>query len=355
MRARLAFATMLIAVLGTCVALAASAAVKVKVLRVEPQPIEIYASYPGTVIPAEYIRVASRMSGYVEAIKVHVGQSVTKGELLLTVNPVQVAASVRQARAQEAKARAALDTARENYERFKALYAAGAIPKERYEQVQLGYVAARSDYQAARAAVAQAESQVGYAEVRAPFDGVIFSKKVSNGQLVGPGKELMVLYNPKQLQVHLQVADNAYYALKPDAKIPVEYLGADHAPHRIDAIVQRLVAASDPMTHTHTVKLLLPPDSGAQGGEYARVMIPVQRRPSIVVPAGALQERAGVTGVFVIGAHDRARFRMVTPGEHRAGGVVILSGLFPGDRVVVSADAPLANGVEVRPEAGDGA
>lgn len=355
MRARLALATILLAALGTAAAAPPPAPVPVKVVRAEPRPIEIYAAYPGTVIPAEYIRVASRMSGYVEDIKVHVGQSVTKGELLLTVNPVQVAAGVRQARAQEAKARAALDTARKNYERFKALYAAGAIPKERYEQVQLGYTAAKSDYQAARAAVAQAESQIGYAEVRAPFAGVIFSKKVSNGQLVGPGKELMVLYNPKQLQVDVQVPDSAFYALKPAEKVPVEYLGRDRSPHRIDATVQRLVAASDPMTHTHTVKLLLPPDSGAQGGEYARVMIPVRRVPSIVVPAGALQERAGITGVFVIDAHGRARFRMVTPGERRPDGVVILSGLFPGDRVVVSAAAPLANGTEVRPEAGGGA
>ena len=353
MRARLVLAAMLIgALIAPAAADAGAAPVAVRVIRVESRAIEIYASYPGTVIPAEYVQVASRMSGYVEDIKVHVGQSVTKGELLLTVNPVQVAAGVRRARAQEAKARAALDTARKNYERFKALYADGAIPKARLEQVQLAYAAAGSDYQAAQAAVQQARSQIGYAEVRAPFDGVIFSKKISNGQLVGPGKELMVLYNPKQLQIHVQVADAAYYALELGKKIPVEYLGSDRAPHRIDAIVQRLVAASDPMTHTHTVKLLLPPDSGAQGGEYARVMIPVRRTPAIVVPEGALRDRAGITGVFVVDAHGRARFRMVNPGERRAGGVVILSGLFPGDRVVVSSERPLANGVEVRTTGG---
>lgn len=353
MRARLAAASLLI-VAALCAAAPAAAAVRVRVVRIEPRPIEIYAAYPGTVIPAEYVQVASRMSGYVENIKVHVGQSVHKGELLLSVNPVQVAAAVRQARAAAAKARAGLKTARRNYERFKALYADGAIPKERFEQVQLAYTSAKSDYQSAQAAVQQARTQIGYAEVRAPFDGVIFSKDISNGQLVAPGKKLMVLYNPKQLQVDVQVSDSAYYALQLGEKIPVEYLGRDRTSHRIGATVQRLVAASDPITHTHTVKLLLPPESGAQGGEYARVMIPVQRRASIVLPATALQRRAGIDGVFVMDAHNRAHFRMVNTGERRGDEVVVLSGLSPGDRVIVRSTAPLANGVEVQPEAGNG-
>ncbi|MGA7802393.1 MAG: efflux RND transporter periplasmic adaptor subunit, partial [Gammaproteobacteria bacterium] len=262
------------------------------------------------------------------------------------------AAGVRQAKAQLAKAGSALHTAKQNYDRFTALYKEGAIPKQRYEQVQLAYQAARSDYQGAKAALDQAQSQVGYAEVRAPFNGVIFSRKVHNGQLVGPGNELMVLYNPKQLQVKVELDDSAYYPLELGEKIPVEYLGPQQHPHRVQATVQRLVAASNPMTHTHAVKLLLPPDSKAQGGEYAQVLVPVQRQPAIVVPAAAIHERAGITGVFTVAANGEAEFRMVTLGERRADGVIILSGLFPGDRLIVKADGALANGVKIEAETG---
>lgn len=343
---RLVIAGMTLAALFS-VAAGAAATVKAQILIVKRQPIEIYAGYPGTVIPVEYVQVASRMSGYVQDIKIHEGQSVQKGDLLLTVNPVQAAAGVRQAQAQLTKARSALHTAKQNYERFTALYKEHAIPKQRYERVQLAYQAAKSDRQAAKAALENAQNQVGYANVRAPFSGIIFSKKVHNGQLVGPGNELMVLYNAKQLQVKVELDDAAYYPLKLGEKIPVKYLDPDQQPHRVQATVQRLVAASDPMTHTHTVKLLLPPDSKIQGGEYAQVLVPMQRHQAILVPAAAIHERAGITGVFVVGGSGEAEFRMVTLGERRNDNVVVLSGLFPGDRLIGKAEGMLANGVKI--------
>lgn len=347
----LVFAGMALAALFPTAAGAASA-VAAQIATLKPQTIEIYASYPGTVIPAQYVQVASRMSGYVQNIAVHEGQAVKKGELLLTVNPVEAATGVRQAQAQLAKARSALRTARQNYDRFSALYKEAAVPKQRYEQVQLAYQAAKSDYQAAQAALENARSQVGYAQVRAPFDGVIFSKKVHNGQLVGPGHELMVLYNPNQLQVKAQVDDSAYYALHLGEKIPLMYLGPQQRAQRVEATVQRLVAASNPVTHTHTVKLLLPADTKAQGGEYAQVLVPVQHRQAIVVPTTAVHERAGITGVFLVDGASEAQFHMVTLGRRRDDGVVVLSGLFPGDRLVVKAAAPLANGMKIEAAGG---
>ncbi len=334
--------------------LAATAAgpLKARIETVQPQPIAIYATFPGTVVPSEYVQVASRMSGYVTKLKVDVGQSVHKGDVLLTVNPAEVSAGIRQARSQVEKARAALATAEANYNRFKSLYEQDAIPKQRFQQVELGYQAAKSDLSAAQAGLSKAREQMSYSDVRAPFDGVIYSKKISNGQLVGPGQELMVLYNPDQLQVQVQVDDAAYYQLKLGQSVPVEYAGSDQRPRRVEAVAVNLVAASNPMTHTHTVKLLLPADTGAKGGEYARVMVPVEKRPAVLVPRSAVHDRAGITGVFVVSRDGTAQFRMVTLGERRGERVVVLSGLFSGDRLILSADGELANGVKV---SGDGA
>ncbi|MEJ2361872.1 MAG: efflux RND transporter periplasmic adaptor subunit [Gammaproteobacteria bacterium] len=331
----------------------ASDAVSAQVQEVKPQPIKIYAAYPGTVMPTEYVQVASRMSGYVENIRVHEGESVKKGELLLKVNPTEVAAGVSQARAQVAKARAALATAKENYKRFKNLYAEQAIPKQRFEQVELAYTAAKNDYKAAQAGLRQAMNQVKYADVRAPFNGIIFSKKVSNGQLVGPGQVLMVFYNPGQLEVDVQVDDLAYYQLKLGEHVPVQFSGPNREPQQTEATVQTMVVASDPHTHTHTVKLLLPAASKVDGGAYARVMIPVQTQQAILIPRSAVQVRAGITGVFVVGPDSNAVFRMVTLGERRGDKVVVLSGLSDGDHLIVSARGELYNGTKIEAAAGN--
>lgn len=331
----------------------ASEVITAQVQVVKPQPIKIYSAYPGTVMPTEYVQVASRMSGYVQNIRVHEGESVKKGELLLKVNPTEVAAGVSQARAQLDKARAALATAKENYNRFKNLYAEQAVPKQRFDQVKLAYTAARNDYKAAQAGLRQAENQVSYAEVRAPFDGVIFSKKVSNGQLVGPGQTLMVFYNPGQLEVDVQVDDFAYYHLKLGEHVPIQFSGPNREPQHTEATVQTMVVASNPHTHTHTVKLLLPASSKVDGGAYARVMIPVQTQQAILVPRSAVQVRAGITGVFVVGSDNQAVFRMVTLGEQRGDKVVVLSGLSAGDRLILSASSELYNGTRIEAAAGD--
>jgi len=215
------------------------------------------------VVPAEYVQVASRKSGYVTELRVDVGQSVKKDELLLTVNPAEVDADVQQAGSQLTKAQAALATAEENYKRFKNLFAQGAVPKQRFQEVKLAYEAAKSDVTTAQAGVNKARNQVGYAELRAPFDGVIFSRKVNNGQLVSPGQELLVLYDPARLLVQVEVDNTAYSRLREGEKVPVQYAGGDRHPQQVEASVESLVAAVDPVTHTHTVKLLLPADVGA--------------------------------------------------------------------------------------------
>ncbi len=354
------FALVAVLLVGSIPAIAAadgtvSVPIPVQVMVVKQTLIPVYASYPGTIVPSEYIQVASRLSGYVRNIKVGVGQSVRKGDLLLTVDPTAVSAGVQQARSQVNKAHAALQTARDNYDRFKALYTQHAVPKQRFQQVELGYKAAKSDYRATQAGLRSALNQIAYAEIRAPFDGVVFSKTISNGQLIAPGHELMVLYNPKQLQVDVEVGDAAYYYLKRGEPVPVDYIGPDQVSHQVQTIVSNLVAASNPVTHTHTVKLLLPAGTSAQGGEYARVMIPVQQQSVVLVPIAAVQVRAGITGAFVVDKAGEAEFRMLTLGARRGEQRVILSGLFPGDRLIVRPQGELANGVKVKASGDDGA
>ena len=79
-------------------------------------------------------------------------------------------------------------------------------------------------------------------------------------------------------------------------------------------------------------------------------MVPVEQRPALLVPRSAVHQRAGITGVFVQDSSGKAQFRMVTLGERRGDQQMVLSGLFPGDRLVVTAQGELANGVALQVE-----
>nr|MDA3970330.1 efflux RND transporter periplasmic adaptor subunit [Desulfobulbaceae bacterium] len=315
----------------------------------------IHATFPGVVIAANEIQVASRMMGYVRKLPVHEGQKVKKGELLLSLDPSEVRGGIDQAKAALLKAESVLAEAKSNHERFQALYEQKAVPEQQFQQVEMGYQVAKGNYAAATAALQQAHSQLTYVEVRAPFTGTIVAKFIDIGQLAAPGRPLLTLQSSGLLQVQVQVNQQAFVQLQVGQSIPVTLDRSNFELRTVTAMVARLVDAADPMTHTHTVKLSLPEDSGANSGDYARVSIKVGLQQGIVVPRSAVQRRAGIDGVFVVDAAGRAAFRMVRLGEQNDSGVVILAGLVADDQVIIRAEGKLSNGVKVQPTQGNGA
>jgi multidrug efflux system membrane fusion protein len=315
---------------------------------VRSRRLPVYAVLPGTVVSADRVEVSSRLTGYLYDLDVHEGQHVKKGQLLFAVDPTGVKAEIRRAKAELEKALATLDDASANYKRYKKLFSGRATTRQEFDAVERAWKVAQGNYQAAQAALATARAQLKYAEVRSPFDGLVVAKRADKGQLASPGVPVLILENPNHLQVQLQVPEQAFVHLTLGQEIPIRFEGADFRMHRMTGPVERLVAAADPVTHTHLVKIGLPLRSRSFSGEYALVDVPLGEQEGIVVPSGAVHTRAGITGVFVVDAADRARFRMVTPGQQMNGGQVILSGLFPGDRIIVSAQGPLANGVKIR-------
>ncbi len=325
-------------------------AISARVETLQAVRLPVVAVQPGTVVSANRVEVSSRLSGYVNDLDVHEGQEVKKGRLLFAVDPTGVKEQIRQATAELANAKAALDEARDNYNRYKNLYRQQSASLANYQQAERNYKVAQGSGQAAEAALAAVQAQLKYAEVRAPFDALVVSKLADNGQLSSPGTPVLILENPNHLQVQVQVDEQTFAHLALGQEVPIQVEGKDLAPRTVTGQVERMVAAADPTTHTHLVKIELPNNSGASSGQFVLVRIPVGQHEGIIVPQQALYNRAGIMGVFVIDHGDRAQFRMVTPGENLPHGRAILSGLFPGDRLIVSAQGTLANGEKILAE-----
>ncbi len=317
----------------------------------QPVNLPVYAVLPGTVVSADRVDVSARLSGYIYDLNVHEGQTVKKNQLLFAVDPTGIKEQIRQATAELAKASAALAESRENYQRFKNLYQDHSATLADYQQADRMYKVALGNHQAAESAVTAARSQLKYAEIRSPLDGIVVSKLANNGQLSSPGMPVLVLENPTRLQVQVQVDEKAFTHLTLGQKIKIEIAGENLTSRILTGEVERMVTAADPVTHTHLVKLSLPADSMVSSGNFVLVSIQVGEHAGIVVPQKAIYKRAGLTGVFVVDANGQAQFRMVTPGETLAQGRAILSGLAAGDRLIVTAKNPLFNGIKIQPEA----
>ena len=326
--------------------------VAAEVLTVQPAPLNVRAEAPGTVVSEDQVQVASRLMGYIREIKVEEGQAVKAGQLLFVVDPSDIQGQMTQARAGLAQAEAALADAKLDYERFGALYKDEAIPKVQWDKVRLQYQVAQQQVAAARAGLGLASSQMRYASVVAPINGVVTQKMANAGDLAAPGRPVLVIEGLKKLQVRTQVSSDVYDRIKVGEKVSIAHDGgATQAP--IEGVIAQVVPAADPVSHTHLVKIDLPPGSGLASGTFLRVGFSVGSRAGIRVPAAALAERAGITGVFVVDPQGIARYRMVRTGTTEQGMVEIQSGLNAGDRVAVSRVAQLENGDKVSGSAHD--
>ncbi|SEA41032.1 RND family efflux transporter, MFP subunit [Desulfuromusa kysingii] len=336
-------------------ATAPTSKVTVQIMTIQQQLLPVYATFPGRVTSTSEVQIASRLMGYIRKLPVHEGQQVKEGELLLSLDANDVKGSIAQAKAALGKSQSVLADATANYQRFLALYQQQAIPEQQFQQVEMGYRVAQGNLEAAQAGLQQAQAQLNYVDVRAPFSGTVVAKFIDVGQLAAPGHPLLTLQSSGFLQVQSQVNQQSFEQLHLEQKIPVTIDGDNFNQRPVEGTVARLVNAADPITHSHSIKLNLPVDSGATSGDFARVRIQIDQQPGIVVPPPAIQKRAGIDGVFVLDESNRAAFRMVRLGEKTATGVVVLAGLVTGDRLIVSATGELNNGVNVQISQGDGA
>ena len=296
----------------------------------------------GVVASAHQVQVASRLMGYIRAVDVHEGERVRAGQVLLQVDPTDIEGQVAQARAGLAQAQANLANAQADYTRFGNLYKAEAVTRQQWEGIELRYKVAQQQVAAARAGYATAAAQMRYARVTSPIDGVVAQKMASAGDLAAPGRPLLVIEGQGRMQVLVQASAQAFAHVRVGDAVPV-YAGA----RRLRGVIAEAVPVADPMSHTHTVKIDLPADSGLASGSYVRVGLDLGSAPQLRVPAAALVERAGMQGAFVVDAAGIAHFRLVRTGAAEGDMVDVQAGLRAGDTVVTSDLDAVGNGVKI--------
>lgn len=323
--------------------------VPARIVLVQAATVPIYAEVPGTVVAARRVRIASRISGFVQSISVHEGDRVRAGQLLLMIDPSDLEGRLREARAALASARAAYAEAAANYARYGKLFAAGAVSRQEYEQITRVYRDAQARRERARAGVHTAQAAFAYAKIDAPLSGVVTERRVQAGDLTSPGQPLLSIDDPSVLEVALQVDATEFAHLPPGERVSVRV-----AHERISATVLRRVPAADSRSHTRLVKLALPPSSAAGIGDYARVQVPVGSHRAIVVPVDAVVERAGIRGVFVVDHDGVAQLRLVRTGPVTPQGIEVSAGLEAGERIVAAPTAQIENGTRVGAEGGRG-
>lgn len=288
----------------------------------------------GTVRPKIRARVEAKVSGRIEQMLAAPGQTVKKGDLLVELG-------VQEIRAKADAAQAVLDQAQRDLQRLTALVASNAVSKQEHES-------AAARVKVAEASMHEAQTMLGYAQVRAPFDGVVARKLADVGDLAMPGKLLLEVEAPGALRFETDVPEALIGQIKPAAKLKVRIASL---PQTLEATISEISPVADAQSRTFPVKLDLPSNEGLRMGQFGRVEIPVGESKVMRVPDSAVIVRGQMEAVMVV-ENERAQLRLVKSGKHSDGQMDILSGLAAGESIVVSENAgSLTDGqsVEVQP------
>ena len=284
---------------------------------VQPHAVGIGFSVDAVVEALHQATVAAQVSGRIVEMKVDAGQVVKKGDLLMRIDAREAAEAAQAAHSQFAVAQA-------QFERSKQLRQQNFIS-------QSGLDKAKADFDAARAAAAQAGVGLGHATVTSPIAGIIAKRHTEAGEMASPGKPLVTVYDPAGLRVTASIPQYQLREMRSvkEARIEFPELGKT-----VDATSVQLLPTADAGTHVSQARANLPPVEGVIPGMFARVTFVTGKAEKTTVPVSALVRRGEVTAVYV--ETDKGlSLRQIRLGETYGSEIEVLAGLATGERVVL--------------------
>ena len=342
----------------------------VRTRTVEPVSGRARMRYSANIAPREKVSVAFKVSGYVREVRqargadgrmrnLQEGDVVTRGTVLARVREEDYTEAVNRAKASVGQAQAGLQKATLDYERAKNLFASESLTKPDYDSAKAAFDAAVLQAEGARASLAEAEIRLRDTALATPLDGVILSRSIEVGSLVGPGSVAFEIADTSSVKAVFGVPDILMRRVQLGIVLQVttESLGGRQFPGRITAVAP----AADPSSRVFDVELTIPnPHNVLKAGMIATVEVPEEnpeaaraQAAALVVPLVAIVKppHGEHFAVFVLvgqGTNQVARLRPVEVGEVYGNMVAIRKGLQRGERVVVSAASLLADNEAVQ-------
>lgn len=344
----------------------------VTVAEVIEQPVAAYLELTGNTASINSVDLNARVQGFLTSINYADGQLVKKGDLLFVIEQDVYKADVEQSKATLAAKQATQVQAEAEFNRQNQLARQDFASQAALDQARAKRDGAVADVQNAQASLDLSLINLGYTEVRAPFDGVVTAHLQDVGALVGYGgpTKLATIVEVNPIYVWFSLSEQQVLNIKegmvragvkmmslrenPGA-IPVEIglqteTGFPHA-GKLDYIAPQV----DPSLGTLTVRGIFDNSNLALlPGLFARVRLPIGKpMPTILVPDSIISENQLGPYVLTVDADNKVSQVQITRGQLQANGLrAVTGGLKPGDRVIINGIQRAVPGSKVTAEAG---
>lgn len=325
----------------------------VETVKVEIADVQYQVNAVGSVEAFEQVEITARVAGVVDRVRFTEGDRAGAGAVLVEIDSERYRLAVESAEATLAAENAALAEAKAGLERREAASQRnpGLIRGEELDSWRARLQTATADVRQAEAALAQAKLNFGDAFVKAPVSGVIQTRTVQTGQYVQVGSVLATIVRREPLLLRFQVPEQEAGSITNGMK--ATFLVAEKAT-AYEATITHVAASANAASRMVdiTAEVGDPRRDELRPGAFAQVSIPVgARRPAPVIPQTAIRpSEKGFLGYVVV--DGKASERVLELGMRTAEGKVeVLSGLAPGDELIIRGNEALREGVEVLVEA----
>lgn len=314
----------------------------------------------GTIRPKTESRIDSQIQAQVLKINYRAGDRVKKGDVIALLDNRSLGAKLSQAKSnlksayssksqanqEVVSAKANFDQAESDYQRVKKYYDSKAATKREYEKARSAYLQSKAALASAKDAfkssdsfisaasqqVKEAEVAFDYTKITAREDGEILKKMIDEGDLALPGKPLFIIQTSGALMAEVYVREGLVSSLEKGNKAEIF---VESAKKKLSGIIEEIVPYADPETRTFLVKASIGDVKGLYPGMYAKLLIPVNKRKAVVIPANSVIE---VGQLKMVNVFENGKFMRVyvKTGAHTEKGVEILAGINENDKVGIN-------------------
>jgi RND family efflux transporter MFP subunit len=325
-----------------------SSAILVKINQVATNDNSPFLSVSGKIQASNSADLSTRMMGSVDKVHVNVGDKVSKGQLLVSINNTDLQAKRAQINAGITEATIAFNSAKKDFNRFENLFAEKSASQKEMDDMTANFKMSKARLEVAKQMKNEINAQFAYSNITAPFSGVVTRKSVEAGNMANPGMPLISIEEPGNFEVMAMVPETEISEIKNGIAVDVLIKSINKT---LKGNVAAISTSSKNTGGQYLVKIAIEKtDANILSGMFTTVQFPIERKAKsemVLIPTEAIVTNGQLSGVYTVSQTNTALLRWLRLGRTYGNQVEVLSGLNSDEAYIISAEGKLFNGVPI--------
>jgi RND family efflux transporter MFP subunit len=302
-------------------------------IRIDEQDVPVIYSTVGTIGSRNEIEISSRIMAKITNITCREGDSIKKGDILVSLDESDLKAALAKAKERLKEAQANLELQDKEFARSKILFEKNTIPKKSLDQAESAHQTASAILAASKEQIKEAEAALSYASIASPIDGIISKRYLDPGDLALPGTKIVELFDNSRLMFYVPISESLILKVKLGDKMQLK---VDAVGKTYEGEVKEISRAIDPDTRTFLVKICLGHVPDLLPGMFGTLHLQIGTEKVMLIPKKVIQRNGQLEYVMKLNDDGTVSRELIRTTESNIPNKLnVISGLQRGDTIVI--------------------